>query len=240
MHDRTADRSRPAKSGSTSRQHYRAPAEASVVEVSSKILGVTNGLFLKFPTVFAVGDLSLVERPRVAIVGARKAGPDGLRRAEQLARDLALAGVVVVSGLAEGIDRAAHESAIAHGGRTIAVVGTPLDKVYPPAHADLQEIVYRDHLLLSPFRWGDRFFPSNFPERNRIMARLAQATVIVEASDTSGSLHQAAESLAVDHPVVITRAVAEDPKLKWPARFLDKPGVHVMRSSADVLSLLGR
>ena len=82
----------------------------------------------------------------------------------------------MVSGLAEGIDYAAHTAAIDHGGRTIAVIGTPLDKVYPAKHADLQETIYRDHLLVSAFEWGKGFVPSNFPERNRIMARLAMAT----------------------------------------------------------------
>lgn len=70
--------------------------------------------------------------------------------------------------------------------------------------------------LISPFEWGDRFYPTNFPERNRIMARLAKATVTIEASDTSGSLHQAAESIDVGHPVFIAKAVVEDTKLRWP------------------------
>jgi hypothetical protein len=112
---------------------YVPPARGDVVTISSDRVGVTNGLLLKFPQIHAVGDLSLVDRPRIAIVGARKASTEGRRRAAQLARDLAKAGVVVVSGLAEGIDYAAHTSAIDHGGKTIAVIGTPLDKVYQPS-----------------------------------------------------------------------------------------------------------
>jgi DNA processing protein len=119
----------------------------------------------------------------------------------------------VVSGLAEGIDHAAHTAAIEHGGKTIAIIGTPLDKVYPAKHAELQQQIYREHLLLSPFPWGEKFVPSNFPERNRIMARLAMATVIIEASDTSGSLHQALESVQIGHPVFTAAGVLEDPKL---------------------------
>jgi DNA processing protein len=206
-----------------------------VQELPAQRVGITNGLLLKFPIVYAVGELALIERPRVAIVGARKATPQGQQRAAQLARDLARAGIVVVSGLAEGIDRVAHETALAHGGKTIAVVGTPLDKVYPYEHASLQEEIYRHHLLVSPFRWGDRFYPSNFPERNRVMARLALATVIVEASDTSGSLHQAAESVTVGHNVFIARSVAEDAKLKWPGRFIGKPHATVLESSKQVI-----
>jgi DNA processing protein len=200
-------------------------------------VGVTNGLLLRFPEIHGVGDRSLIERPRIAIVGARKATKEGRRRAAQLARDCARAGVVVVSGLAEGIDYAAHTAAIEHGGRTIAVIGTPLDKVYPEKHADLQQRIYRDHLLLSPFKWGDKFVPSNFPERNRIMARLAMTTVIIEASDTSGSLHQAAESVQVGHPVFIAAGVLDNPRLTWPKRFIgeDKPMGRVLKTSSDVI-----
>jgi DNA processing protein len=216
---------------------YVPPSRADVVALSSDRIGVTDGLLLKFPQIHAVGDISLVARPRIAIVGARKATAEGRRRAAQLARDCARAGIVVVSGLAEGIDYEAHTAAIDHGGKTIAVVGTPLDKVYPAKHAALQHAIYRDHLLLSPFTWGDKFAPSNFPERNRIMARLAMATVIIEASDTSGSLHQAAESVMVGHPVFITAGVLDNPKLTWPKRFIgdDKPLGRVLRTSADVI-----
>lgn len=216
---------------------YVPPDKAAVLTFGAERVGVTNGLLLRFPQIHSVGDISLVEQPRVAIVGARRASQDGRRRAAQLARDCARAGVVVVSGLAEGIDYAAHTAAIEHGGRTIAVIGTPLDKVYPDKHAELQRRIYRDHLLLSPFNWGDKFVPSNFPERNRIMARLAMATIIIEASDTSGSLHQAAESVHVGHPVFIAAGVIDDLKLSWPKRFIgdDKPLGRVLRTSADVI-----
>src|SRR5262245_4306659 len=117
---------------------YVPPDRANVVTLGSDQIGVTNGLLLSFPQIHPVGDTSLVERPRIAIVGARKASLEGRRRAAQLARDCARAGIVVVSGLAEGIDYAAHTAAIEHGGKTIAVIGTPLDKVYPPKHAALQ------------------------------------------------------------------------------------------------------
>lgn len=216
---------------------YAPPARGNVTTVPAQRLGITNGLMLRFPQVHCVGDLALLDRPRVAIVGARKATPEARKRASQLARDCARAGVVVISGLAEGIDYAAHTACIEHRGRTIAVVGTPLDKVYPSKHAALQELIYRDHLLVSPFEWGQKFVPSNFPERNRIMARLAQATVIIEASDTSGSLHQAAESVIAQHPVFIAGAVLDNPRLTWPRRFIgdDKPLGRPLRSSDDVI-----
>jgi len=219
---------------------YVPPAKGNVVTVASERVGITNGLLLKLPQIHSVGDLSLLDRPRVAIVGARKATQEGRRRAAQLARDCAHAGIVVISGLAEGIDYAAHTAAMEHGGRTIAVIGTPLDKVYPSRHAQLQHRIYREHLLLSPFTWGDKFVPSNFPERNRIMARLALATVIIEASDTSGSLHQAVESVEVGHPVFIAAGMFEDPKLSWPRRFVgeDRPLGRVLRKTSDVIDYL--
>lgn len=219
---------------------YVPPPRAEVMTIAAERVGVTNGLLLKFPQIHSVGDLSLLERSRVAIVGARKATQEGRRRAAQLARDCARAGIVVISGLAEGIDRAAHTAAIDHGGRTIAVIGTPLDKVYPLKHGELQRKIYREHLLLSPFTWGDKFVPANFPDRNRIMARLALATVIIEASDTSGSLHQAVESIEVGHPVFIAAGTLDDPKLSWPKRFIgdEQPLGRVLRKSADVIDYL--
>jgi DNA processing protein len=219
---------------------YSPPPRERVAMIPASRVGISNGLLLRFPKVYCVGDLALLDQPRVAIVGARKASHESRRRAEQLARDCARAGVVVVSGLADGIDYAAHVAAIEHGGKTIAVIGTPLDKVYPAKHASLQEEIYRRHLLVSAFEWGHAFIPSNFPERNRIMARLAQATVIIEASDTSGSLHQAAESVQVGHPVFIAGAVLDNPKLTWPRRFIgpDKPLGRELRSSRNVIDFL--
>src|SRR4051812_46441166 len=99
---------------------YNAPSRADIVDVQAARLGITNGLLLRFPRIYCVGDLSLLERPGVAIVGARKATAEGRRRAAQLARDLARVGIVTISGLAEGIDHAAHTAAIENGGRTIA------------------------------------------------------------------------------------------------------------------------
>lgn len=224
----------------TIEDEYVPPARTDVVTVASGRAGVTNGLLLRIPQLHCAGDLALLERPRIAIVGARKASHEGRRRAAQLARDCARAGVVVVSGLAEGIDYAAHTAAIDHGGRTIAVIGTPLDKVYPAKHGPLQRKIYCEHLLISPFLWGDRFAPSNFPERNRIMARVALATVIIEASDRSGSLSQAVESVQVGHPVFIAAGQAENPELRWPKRFLGDGQLlgRILRRSSDVIGYL--
>jgi DNA processing protein len=190
--------------------------------------------------VFLAGDVELLRSPCVSIVGTREVSDEGWKRASRLARELVDAGVVVVSGLAKGVDTAALSGAIDAGGRVVAVIGTPLDKAYPAENAELQQTIYRDHLLVSPFPAGERVYPSNFPKRNRVMAALSDASVIVEASDTSGTLHQAAECQRLGRWLFIMRAVAEDKKLKWPLKFIDKPKVAVLSTTADILRVIRR
>jgi DNA processing protein len=190
--------------------------------------------------VFYSGDISLLSRHCVSIVGTRDVSADGQTRTARLARELAQAGIVVVSGLAKGVDTAAMTTAIENGGRTVGVIGTPLDKAYPAENAEIQEAVWRHHLLISPFAKGEQVFKSNFPKRNRVMAALTDATVIVEASDTSGTLHQAAECQRLGRWLFIMRSVAEDPALKWPASFLGKPKTAVLEKTHDILNALSR
>ena len=159
------------------------------------------------------GDASLLELPSVAIIGSRVASEEGLSLAADGAAALASAGYVVVSGLAAGIDRAAHDGALRAGGRTIAVIGTSLDQVYPREHARLQERVYRDHLLVSPFEAGSRTARWHFPARNRVMARLSVATVLVEAAEESGTRHQVAECLALGKTVYARTGLVE--RVSW-------------------------
>lgn len=186
-------------------------------------------------SVYYSGDLSLLDAPTVSIVGTREVTEAGWKRATQLARELAKAGVTIVSGLAKGVDTAALTSAIAHGGHVVAVIGTPLDKAYPAENAALQQQIYSDHLLMSPFNEGARVFRSNFPARNRMMAAISDATVIVEASDTSGTLHQAAACQRLGRWLFILKSVAEDRSVEWPARFIGKPFVEVLTRSDDLL-----
>jgi DNA processing protein len=190
--------------------------------------------------VFYAGNLDLLKRPAVSIIGTRDVTEDGRQRAWRLARELTQAGVVVVSGLARGIDTAAHVSVIEHGGITAAVIGTPLDKAYPAENAELQETIYRDYLLLSPFPIGERVFPSNFPKRNRVMAALTDASVIVEASDTSGTLHQAAECQRLGRWLFIAKSVVGNHDLTWPKEFIGKDRVAILTTTADILDVVGR
>lgn len=185
--------------------------------------------------IFYSGDLEALNAPAVAIVGTRNVSPAGAARARKLARGLAEAGVGVVSGLAEGVDTEALTAAMAAQGRVAAVIGTPLNKAYPAKNAVLQEAIYRDHLIISQFPVGTRTFRSHFPERNRLMAAVSDATVVIEASDTSGTLHQSAECVKLGRWLFIARSVADDPKLTWPAKFRPYENCVVLDRVEDVL-----
>lgn len=187
---------------------------------------------------WCAGDLSLRQRPCVSVVGSRKVSSEGAARARRIARDLVKAGVVVVSGLAYGVDTQALTAAIKAGGRTIGVIGTPITIAYPRSNSRLQELIYREHLLISQFDPRQPVSPRNFPQRNRLMAAISDATVIIEASDTSGSLHQAAECLRLNRWLFIAKSVVDNPMLQWPSRFTKYPRTIVLTAAEDVLKAL--
>ncbi len=134
------------------------------------------------------GDLSLAQRPSISVVGSRRASPYGLNAAKRLTEELVSAGLVIISGLARGIDAAAHEAALDAGGTTIAVLGTGIDVIYPRSHTRLFRRIEREGLIVSEFPPGTPPLPENFPIRNRVISGLSSGTVIVEATSRSGSL----------------------------------------------------
>jgi DNA processing protein len=184
---------------------------------------------------YVSGDTSLLKRRCIAIIGTRQVSAEGASRARRLARELVARDVVVVSGLADGVDTEALSAAIEDGGSTIAVIGTPLAQAYPAKNAKLQEAIYRDHLLVSQFPEHSRVFPSNFPERNRTMALLSDASVVIEASDSSGTLHQAKECERIGRWLAIAKSVVDNPSLTWPKQFLGKYKKCIVLSSTDEL-----
>ena len=175
----------------------------------------------------------LVASRSVAVVGTRKPTRDGLSRTRRLVRELVDGGFTVVSGLAAGIDRAAHETAIERNGRTIAVIGTPLSHVYPKAHAALQRQIAEDFLLISPVpvkRYESQDYRRNrlfFPERNVVMSALTEATIIVEAGETSGTLIQARAALQQGRKLFVLDSCFRNPHLTWPGRLAAKGAVRV-------------
>jgi len=175
--------------------------------------------------------------PRVAIVGSRKASSQGILVAQEIASFLAEKNVMVVSGLAEGIDTAAHEAAISKGGSTIAVLGTPLDKSYPAKNDALQKRIMRDHWAISQFPVGYPTEPKNFVIRNRTMALIAGASIIVEAGETSGSLHQGWEALRLGRPLFISKVITDNASLKWPKKMMDYGAVELTELE-EVIDLL--
>ncbi len=190
------------------------------------------------PRLWAIGDLNLARvGARVAVVGARKASIEGTRRAARLAGELATQGVVVVSGLAEGIDTSAHRSAIAAGGRTIAVLGTPLNETFPRKNAELQKQIMVGHLAVTPFDLGHPTQRQNFPRRNRWMVLISDATVIVEASDSSGTISQGWEAIRLGRPLFLLRSVAQNAALKWPDKMLAY-GASILSSTDELLEML--
>ncbi len=177
--------------------------------------------------------------PRVAIVGSRKPSPYGEAVAEQLATELAAAGVIVVSGLALGIDAAAHRGALAGGGVTVAVMGTGVDIVYPASHAALaDDIVASGGALVSQFPDGSLPRRHNFPARNLTMAALADAVVVVEAAQGSGALITAEAAVELGREVLAVPGSIFSP-LSVGTHGLIRDGAGLVQNARDVLAALG-
>lgn len=185
---------------------------------------------------YLAGDPDLLRRgPKVSIVGSRKASPNALRYTRDFAATLASAGVVIVSGLAKGVDTAAHEAAMEAGGRTLAVLGTPLDRAYPEENKPLQERIARDHLVVSQFPPGSPVTQKSFPLRNRLMALICDATVIVEAGTSSGTQHQGWEALRLNRPLFLAPLLFRGAVPEWVEK-LQEYGAARLESVEDVLS----
>jgi DNA processing protein len=194
--------------------------------------------------IYYQGAWELTETRCISVVGSRRASEDGKKRARQLARQLVAKGFTVVSGLAAGIDTAAHTAALEVGGRTIAVIGTPLGVHYPPENHDLQERIARDHLLISQvpvLRYSKQAVPQNrlfFPERNVTMSALTEGTIIVEAGETSGTLTQARAAVHQGRKLFILDSCFERRDITWPAAYRARGAVRVKKPS-DLLDALG-
>lgn len=192
------------------------------------------------PILTVRGDSALLARPAVAIVGARNASAGAVRIAREFAAALAAEGVAVVSGLARGIDSAAHVGALAGmalGGGTVGVIASGIDVVYPPENADLQDQVAAQGLLMAEMPPGTEPQARHFPRRNRIIAGLAAGTVVVEAAPRSGSLITARLAGEAGREVMAVPGSPLDPRAQG-CNQLIRDGAVLVQSPADILELL--
>ena len=190
------------------------------------------------PMVFMAGRLTPADARGVAVVGARKATDAGLRTATNFARHLAANGYTVISGLAAGIDTAAHTGALAQKGRTVAVIGTGLARAYPPENEHLQRRLANEYAVISQFWPGSPPSRRSFPMRNAVMSGVALATVVVEASETSGARMQARLALAQGRPVFLLDVLTR--RQPWAREYATRPGTHVISEPAEVTRALER
>jgi DNA processing protein len=194
-------------------------------------------IYQRPPVLFMRGVADERDGTSVAVVGTRQPTAAGIEQAAGLAAGLAERGIPVVSGLAAGIDTAAHRAALAAGGRTVAVIGTGIDRVYPPQNANLQEEIAKHGLLISQFLPGSPPTKVSFPMRNAVMSGYALATVVVEAAARSGARMQARLALQHGRHVFLMRSLLEH---DWAREYERRPGVTVVGNASDVFTQLER
>lgn len=189
------------------------------------------------------GDVGLLETPSISVVGTRNLSEEGVRRTRKLVKLLSESGFTIVSGLAKGTDTVALSMAMKLGSKVIGVIGTPIDEYYPKENTELQEEIARNHLLISQvpfFKYQAQPFDSKrvyFPERNATMAAISQATIIVEASDTSGTLTQARACIQQGRKLFILNSCFENPDISWPKHYLSLGAIRVT-DIADIVQEL--
>ena len=189
------------------------------------------------PLLFVRGTLSDADERSVAVVGTRQATDAGIAHAREVAGGLVDAGYTVVSGLATGIDTAAHLGALDRAGRTLAVIGTGLRRTYPAANAPLQQRIAAESAVISQF-WPDAP-PSKrtFPMRNVVMSGLARGTVVIEASHTSGARMQARFALEHGRPVFLLASLLEH---VWAREHAERPGTYVVEDAGEIVEHVER
>lgn len=189
------------------------------------------------PFLFHKGDILEADHRAVAIVGSRNATDYGRAMAAKIAGDLSRHGITIISGMAIGIDSTAHRAALEAGGRTIAVLGSGIDVIYPPANKKLYHRITDQGVVISEFFPGTDPIPGHFPRRNRIIAGLSQAVVVVEAGEKSGALLTADLALASDKKLFAVPGNLSS-KLSLGTNDLIKSGANVLTSIDDIFSVL--
>lgn len=189
------------------------------------------------PVLYVLGEITPEDEWAVALVGTRRVTAYGRQVAEETASRLASSGVTVVSGLARGVDAVAHQAALRAGGRTLAVLGSGVDRIYPPEHRQLAEQIKKQGAIISDYPPGTPPDAANFPPRNRIISGLSRAIVVVEAGETSGALITAAFAAEQGREVFAVPGNINSPQSKG-ANLLLKHGARPMLDSQDLLETL--
>ena len=189
------------------------------------------------PLLFIRGQRTLLQKRKIAIVGSRHPTPQGIQNATSFAHSLNEKGFVIVSGLAAGIDSAAHQGAINGNGETIAFLGTGIDRVYPSSNKKLAHTLIEKGLLISEFPLGVKPFAQNFPRRNRLIAALTEATLVVEATPESGSLITANLAVQMNKEVMAIPGSIHNPQSKGCHKLI-KEGAKLIESVEDILTEL--
>ncbi|MCL4106835.1 UNVERIFIED_CONTAM: hypothetical protein GTU68_046229 [Idotea baltica] len=187
---------------------------------------------------FCKGEITEADRLAVAIVGSRRCTAYGRRQAERLGGALARAGFTIVSGLARGIDAAAHRGALNAGGRTIAVMATGVTDIYPPEHADLAVDISKQGAVVSEFPLDQKPRPGMFPQRNRIISGVSLGSIIIEATNKSGSLHTARHAMEQGREVFAVPGPIDSLASEGCHRLI-RDGVTLIRHADDVIAGLG-
>ena len=202
--------------------------------VYSKLLANTDGTP---PFIFLKGNVHLLNEKSVCVVGSRNASVESMKKTEKLVKALIKRNIVVNAGLAKGIDTATHKTALENGGRTIAVIGTPINQYYPKENKDLQLSIEEKGLVVSQFPPCNPVYRWNFPTRNGTMSGISLATIIMEAGETSGALRQADYALKQGRDVLIPQSAINNSSISWPKKYIKK-GAHAFKNLKEVLQIL--
>ena len=191
------------------------------------------------PYIFLKGNVELLKEKSVSIVGSRNASQESIEKTTRLVKSLVKRNIVVNAGLAKGIDTATHTAALKYGGKTIAVIGTPINQYYPKENINLQKEIEENGLVVSQFPPCNSVNRWNFPTRNATMSGISLATIIMEAGETSGALIQARCALKQKREVLIPNSLLSNSFIKWPTQFVKK-GAKTFNDLKDVLTILGK
>jgi len=187
---------------------------------------------------YAIGDVSLLNQPAIAIIGTRRPSIYGAKQAEKFAYELAKSGFVIVSGMARGIDSVAHKGALTANGKTIAVLGCGVDICYPPEHSQLKSLIEKNGLVISPFPLGTAPLPGQFPSRNSIVSGISKGVLVIECAEKSGTFSTVAAAKKQNVPVWTIPTNLDNISGKGNI-ILIKKGVNIATSPKDIFDILG-